>query len=161
MQRIYQILIIFIGYRLWCKSMGRLIENMDNIDYIKTNFLQPKKEIVYYDDDEFIKIHKRDIAVDTIKGRNGGMELYFGYPTFTSIIMMKCSLIYMLCYLNDYHHTSMEGFIMGIILYNLFIVYEFISFYKTPPLNIVMDLISVGLFCSIIVYVMNILNSYI
>lgn len=160
MQRIYQLLIIMIGYKLWCKTIGRLIENMFKIDYIKSQFLKRRKEIVYYDDDEFIKIHKRDIALDTIKGRKGGMQCYFGYPSFFSIVMMKISLVYMLIYLHDHHHTVIESFIIGIIMYNLFIVYEIESFYKTHSFEISVDLIGIGLFFSFIIYIMNILDSY-
>jgi hypothetical protein len=160
MQRIYQLLIIIIGYKLWCKTYGRLNVKLSKNKYIKDKFLKPKKEIAYYEDDEFIRIHKRDIAVDTIKGRKGGMQCYFGYPSFFSIVMMKISLVYILIYLHDHHHTSIEAFIIGIIMYNLFIVYEIESFYKTHSFKLGVDLFGVGLFFSFIIYIMNILDSY-
>jgi hypothetical protein len=128
--------------------------------YIKKHFLKRKKEIVYYDDDEFIRIHKRDIAVDIIKYRNGGMECYFNYPSFFSIMMMKISLIYTLFYLHENHHTLIEAFFMGILIYNLFIVYEYENFYKTHSFTICVELLSIGLFFSMIILVMNILNPY-
>lgn len=155
MEKSYQLFIIIIGYKLWCKTYGKLADKIHKHKYIKNNFLKRRKDIVYYHDDPFIKIHKRDIAVDTIKGRKGGMECYIGYPSFISIMMMKISLIYMIFYLHQHRHTSMEAFIMGIIMYNLFIIYEIESFYKTHSFTTCVDLFGVGLFFMIIIYVIN------
>ncbi len=160
MQRLYQLLIIIIGYNIWCRTYGVLNVNIRKNKFIKKHFLKRRKEIIYYEDDPFIRIHKRDIAVDTIKERTGGYHCYFGYPSFISIMMMKISLIYTIFYLHEHHHTSMEAFFMGIMMYNLFIVYEFVSFYKTHSFTTCIELVGVGLFFSIIIFVMNILNPY-